>query len=41
VAVIAAASAEKVGLHLGVSSDDIEDSPDPYNPFFTLGRRYP
>jgi acetyl/propionyl-CoA carboxylase alpha subunit len=40
-AVIAAASAEKAGLHLGVLSVELEDSPDPYNPFTTLGRRYP
>ncbi len=40
-AVIAAASAEKAGLHLGILSVELEDSPDPYNPFSTLGRRYP
>jgi len=40
-AVIAAASAEKAGLHLGVLSVELEDSPDPYNPFTTLGGRYP
>jgi acetyl-CoA carboxylase biotin carboxylase subunit len=40
-AVVAAASAEKEGLHLASSSAGQEESPDPFNPFITLGRSFP
>lgn len=42
VAVIVAAAAEKAGMHLGGGqTQTASDSPDPYNPFQTLNRRYP
>ena len=40
VAVIAAAVGEKAGLHL-TSTVSQSDSPDPYNPFMTIGRNFP
>jgi acetyl/propionyl-CoA carboxylase alpha subunit len=40
-AVVGAACAEKAGLHLSTATSGSSESPDPFNPFMTLGRRYP